>query len=56
MGPLAYTMECQVIDIDMFRRMVQKLLKEANIVMDNKVGQNKNPFWLNNAISSLFQD
>jgi hypothetical protein len=49
-------MEGQVIDIDMFRRMVHKLLKEANIGMDNEVGQNKNPFWPNNAIFSLLQD
>jgi hypothetical protein len=56
MGPLACTMEGKVIVIEVFRRMVHKLLKEANIVMDNEVGQNKNPFWPNNAISRLLQD
>jgi hypothetical protein len=46
-------MEGQAIDINMFRRMVHKLLKEANTIMDNEVGENKISFWPNNV--GLFQ-
>jgi hypothetical protein len=46
-------MEGQAVDINMFRRMVHKLLKEANTIMDNEVGENKISFWPSNV--GLFQ-
>lgn len=46
MDALSYIIDGQAFDIDMLRRFIHKLLKEANKVVNNKVGWIENPFQL----------